>query len=66
MNWIKCKFAAILKRHCYHSKTDETLYLLTVFDVLKVVLRLTLVSFFSMKYPWTRFEVETCIYPHFL
>ena len=32
MNWIKCKFAAILTRHSVVVATAETLNLLTVFD----------------------------------
>ena len=35
---------AILKRHCCHN---ETLYPLTLFDALKVILCIALVSFFS-------------------
>ena len=40
----KYKFSAILERHSRHRliPTDETLYLLTVFDALKVILCITL------------------------
>ena len=41
-NWIKYYFSAILKRHCCHSNE-----LLTLFDALKVILCVALVSFFS-------------------
>ena len=41
---------------------DETIYSLTVFDALKIILRsITLVSCFS-KISWAVFEVETCIF----
>ena len=45
---VKCKFAAILKR-CYHRNmllvTVAIAYILTVFDALKIILYITLVSF---------------------
>ena len=46
--------------------TDETLYLLTVFDAMEVILCITLVSFsHEISMNTTLFEVAICIYPLF-
>ena len=47
INWIKCKFSAILMRHCCHSNKRKQLYLSTVLNDLKFIQCITLVSFFS-------------------
>ena len=45
IKWIKCSFLTILKRYCYHSNRWNTLPL-TLFDALKAILCISLVSFF--------------------
>ena len=41
---------------------DETLYPLTLFDALKVIL---CIAHSFPKYPWVLFEVEICLFPTF-
>ena len=47
INWIKCAFSAILKRHCCHSNRWNTLSINTIWCTESNTTLIALVSFFS-------------------